>query len=131
MILEVGKALQSRNPVTFKAMITLDQNLLSERRITIVNYGEANGSYTVDDKCLIVNAKCSLKTKNVCDVCNKEFESVFKFDINEQIPLQVTEESSYEVVNGVVDFDRIFLDEFLLNLPSRLLCNENCELGDE
>ena len=128
MILDIRLAKEKNEPIHFKTIIALDSNVISDRMITDLGDCLAIGKYYLSDDKLVVEASCYLKATISCEVCCTEKEQEFKFDINQTIPLHKTEELAYEVKNGIVDFNKIVSDEFLLSLPSRLLCKETCEL---
>lgn len=128
MVLEVKKALEQKTLISFDEKISLETTLLSDRMITSLGSCSVNGTYHIANGDVIVRANCSLPASLNCEVCCKPFERVFQFTVHQNIPLQKTPESNYEVESGVIDFEKIVLDEFILSLPSRLLCQEDCTI---
>lgn len=129
MILEVIKAINSEKPVLIDTVIALDNQLLSDRMVTHIGECKVNGSYRMkNSEQMQVSAHCEVEVAGNCEVCCNAYTKHLAFDINQIVSLKKNEELAYEVQNGVVDLKTIVMDEFLLLLPSRLLCKDNCEL---
>jgi len=73
-------------------------------------------------------AEALLKTS--CDRCLKEIEADFSFDIRHNLVRSLNNEDNddYVVTEGdELDLDELVYADILLQLPTKLLCSENCK----
>lgn len=67
----------------------------------------------------------------VCDRCLYEFENVFEYDFSHILVtgLSSEDESEEYVVckDNVLDLDELAISDLLLQLPSKILCKEDCK----
>lgn len=66
----------------------------------------------------------------VCDRCLDEFEDVFEYDFSHILVTSLSnEDESEEYVlckDNILDLDELAISDLLLQLPSKILCKEDC-----
>ncbi len=81
----------------------------------------------------IVTLEFSLKAPMtlVCDRCLYEFENVFEYDFSHILVTDLSnEDESEEYIlckDNVLDLDELAISDLLLQLPSKILCKEDCK----
>lgn len=67
--------------------------------------------------------------KIVCDRCLKEIERLYSFDFEHIVVTSLnTDDDDYIVAEGeCVDMDKVAVSDLLLQLPSKMLCKEDCK----
>lgn len=81
----------------------------------------------------IVTLEFSLKAPMtlVCDRCLYEFENVFEYDFSHILVTGLSnEDESEEYIlckDNVLDLDELAISDLLLQLPSKILCKEDCK----
>lgn len=67
----------------------------------------------------------------VCDRCLDEFEDVFEYDFSHILVTQLNnsdEDEEYILCgDNVLDLDELAISDLLLQLPSKILCKEDCK----
>lgn len=96
--------------------------MLSDLSINGKVYYADNGVYRFDG---IMYATCNF----VCDRCMNEFTSDFEADFYEEYKQDVLEddEDYYKLENDTIDLSEGIVKNFLLNIPIKMLCDEDCE----
>lgn len=70
---------------------------------------------------------CSFSMRHVCDRCLCEFVREYSFD-HEHTLVTGSERDDYIVCPGfVLDMDELALSDLLLELPTKILCREDCK----
>ncbi len=66
---------------------------------------------------------------NVCDRCLKEFEREYQYDFSHIVVPSVSRDNDeYIVAEGEsIDLNDIAVTDILLQLPSKILCSEDCK----
>lgn len=85
----------------------------------------------IENKAGIVFLKMDVcfSIKVECDRCLDEFERDFSYSFEHILVAELnTDNDEYVVLqNHVLDLDDLVMADILLNLPSKLLCNEDCK----
>lgn len=78
---------------------------------------------------VFLNMDADFSIKVECDRCLDEFERDYSYSFEHILVAELnTDNDEYIVVqNHVLDLDDLVLSDILLNLPSKLLCNEDCK----
>lgn len=67
----------------------------------------------------------------VCDRCLDEFEDVFEYDFSHILVAHLSnEDESEEYIlckDNILDLDELAISDLLLQLPSKILCKEDCK----
>ena len=66
----------------------------------------------------------------VCDKCGESFEKEMTFPLNEVFvdSTKTHNEEDYVILNQTcIDIDKAVQDALLLNLPTKMLCKEDCK----
>lgn len=67
----------------------------------------------------------------VCDRCLDEFEDVFEYDFSHILVTHLSnEDESEEYIlckDNILDLDELAISDLLLQLPSKILCKEDCK----
>lgn len=78
-------------------------------------------------------ASANVSAEFICDRCAESFERVIEFDIEDKFKKE-DEFSSDEknpditILGGTsIDFDELVYESFYMNLPSKLLCSDDCK----
>ncbi|NLZ82019.1 MAG: DUF177 domain-containing protein [Clostridiales bacterium] len=89
---------------------------------------------TVDKKTILVEAKVELSLIIPCDRCLEPVKRGFNIKINREVDMAVTdllEEDKLDQTNFMsgnnLDVNKIIHNEILLDLPMKVLCDENCK----
>lgn len=77
---------------------------------------------------LFLNFTATFNIRVNCDRCLDEFEREFKYSFEHILVTELnTDNDEYIVVpHRLLDLDDLVLSDILLNLPSKLLCKEDC-----
>lgn len=78
---------------------------------------------------VVLNADVRFVLRVNCDRCLDEFEWAFDYPVEHVLVTELnTDNDEYIVVeNHLLDLDELILSDILLNLPSKLLCSEDCK----
>jgi uncharacterized protein len=78
---------------------------------------------------VVLNADVRFVLRVNCDRCLDEFERAFDYPVEHVLVTELnTDNDEYIVVeNHLLDLDELILSDILLNLPSKLLCSEDCK----
>ncbi len=75
--------------------------------------------------------KLTARAQLVCDRCLDEFEKVFEYDFSHILVTGLNSEDDYDryVVceNNILKLDDLAISDLLLQLPSKILCKEDCK----
>lgn len=86
---------------------------------------------SIQNKAGIVELKADLgfNMSLICDRCIEQYSSDFNWNIEHILVVSLnTDNDEYIVVKDYkLDLDELVLSDILLNLPTKLLCNENCK----
>lgn len=85
----------------------------------------------VENRAGIVTLKfhTSFVLNHVCDRCLKMFEREYDYDFEHTIVRDSQKEDDEHIVceNMVLDLDELAISDLLLQLPSKILCKEDCK----
>ena len=78
---------------------------------------------------VVLNADVRFVLRVNCDRCLDEFEWAFDYPVEHVLVTELnTDNDEYIVVeNHLLDLDELILSDIFLNLPSKLLCSEDCK----
>lgn len=130
MLLNIGKAKRNEDIVEdFDVEVSLDDDLVIDRGYHFLSPARVTGSFYYKGSILFLDARVTYTLSCVCDNCGEEIEREFSFDMSEEF---VEEYASHDpddyLINQIaIDLDRPVCDNLLYNLPSRILCKENCQ----
>ena len=87
---------------------------------------------TISKKTEIVTLKLevSFKLNLDCDRCATEFEREFEYDFEHTIVKSTQNDNDEYIIvgeNSEIDLDELILADILLQLPTKILCDENCK----
>ena len=65
----------------------------------------------------------------VCDNCGENFEKDIEFDLSEKFIEQYDShnEEDYLIKQACVEIDKPVIDNLLLNIPTKMLCKDDCK----
>ena len=130
MLLNVGKAkINSGTALPFECLVPVDNSYLLDRGCEVVGQVKVKGEVVYKSSILLMSAfaECILSCK--CDNCGKPLEKNIHFDIEEEFveDYDSTSPEDYVISQITIDLDRPVLDNLLFNLPSRILCKDDCK----
>jgi len=117
---EKGLSKSIQNSVMLEALdykgnkIGFDENL--NINLTLLNTGEY----------IHVEGKIDNVLEVDCDRCLRRFKMPFSFDIDENFSENPNEEDVLPIENDRIDLKRAIVNNLLLNLPIKFICNEAC-----
>ena len=89
------------------------------------------GSISNNGKSLIFRAECEGTLETSCARCLKDIEAKVTFPVDENLvraeDSENADEDSILFEGNTVEIDEIILNSFLMNVPSRFLCKEDCK----
>jgi len=116
--------------LNFKTEILIDDALLSNRFCKKDGFSYLSGELMFDGKEVIVKGQGELMLDCVCSRCGEEFKYNFIFEFNSAF-LDKTdakdEDEEYYFKGDSVNIDKAVVDTILINLPSVLICKEDCK----
>ena len=130
MLLNVGKAkISSGKAYPFESSVTIDNSYLQDRGCEVVGPVKVKGEVVYKNAILLMTATAQCLLSCRCDNCGKELEKELQFDMQEEFveDYDSTSPEDYVISQITIDLDRPVLDNLLFNLPSRILCKENCK----
>lgn len=105
------------------------EELLQYKGYTFKDSVKINGSFY--NRADVVHMDYSVKfTLNiVCDRCLKEFDREYSFDFRHVVVTTVNKNNDDFIIaeNYRVDVNEIALSDLLLEMPTKLLCSEDCK----
>jgi len=107
--------------------ISLEDNILSDRNANIAGAVRFKGWYTLaDENTFAISGNLKVKVNGICDSCGDDYTKVY------ELPYKATFSTTPELdeykFNGVsAEIDKSVTDAILLELPTRLLCKDNCK----
>jgi len=99
----------------------------------------AEGKIVNEDGILVLTAKVKGEVSTICDRCLKEMDLPLEFDMEEKmvyvldtkrfgsLPLDEVEEEYIIFKKDDIDFAYLLQENILTNLPSKVLCDEDCK----
>ena len=131
MLLSIVKAKATEGkPVDFKVEINLDGKFVEDKNYKFLTQALVKGQMIFNVDKLDVKADVSFKLLAVCDKCGEQFEKQVSFSFEEVFvdSAKAHNEEDYVILNQTcVDLDKAVNDALLLNLPTRMLCKQNCK----
>lgn len=123
-----AKSLQGKKE-HLDASFPLDEELISSKGYKFLTDVHLVGEYAYEDEELSLSALCEVTLNCVCDNCGEEFETVLRFPLNETFveDYNSTDDDDYVISHVAVDLTKPVEDAFLLALPTKMLCKENCK----
>lgn len=114
---------------TFEVSFEGKNELLQEKGYTFLTPISVKGTMCYQNEELIVNMSVTFKIDAVCDNCGESFNKNISFDMEEKFVENFNShnEEDYLIVQNSVEIDKPILDNLLLNLPTKMLCKENCK----
>ncbi|MCQ2978312.1 MAG: YceD family protein [Clostridia bacterium] len=127
-VLEIkqGKVKEKEINFTYK----LDNNDINDERVNILSDLDINGKvYYADGGVFRFEATMSCTCEFVCDRCGNTFTSDYEADFYEEYKADVDDddEDYFPMKNDMIDLSKGILKNFLLNIPIKILCSEDCE----
>ena len=130
MLLNIGKAkLNEGTPFVFECKVPIDNSLLQDRGFATIGDARVHGEYLYKSEVLMLKAQAQVKLSCFCDNCGKPIEKTLSFDIAEEFVEDYNSTSSedYTIHQITIDLDKPVVDNLLFNIPSRMLCKEDCK----
>ena len=130
MLLNIIKAkAEQGKEIDFDVNFNLDDKFVEERNYKFLTPAYVKGIMKYQNEELNINAKVTFKLLVVCDNCGEEFEKEFIFDFNEKFVEQYNshDEEDYVIKQTCVEIDKPVYDDLLLNMPTKILCREDCK----
>lgn len=62
-----------------------------------------------------------------CSRCLDEFEDSFIVEFEESFSKDPVDEEIYPIIEDTINFDDMVMDDLILSMPVKLLCNEECK----
>ncbi len=80
---------------------------------------------------LLLNATTDVAAEGLCSRCGEGFGYKHSFDIERPVARSLTTDENDDYIitdeDGFIDLEAVFCDELLLELPTKLLCREDCK----
>lgn len=129
MAINVAKASEG-SFYPFNESIDLNENIIDNRLAKFITPCEVTGRYVTEDDFVHVDCECVFTVRFQCDRCLADVDREFKIRYAGSYYLEgmVNPPEDYlSYFNGLVDITEGVEEEVLLNLPSRVLCKEDCK----
>ena len=79
---------------------------------------------------LLLESGVSVSAKGVCARCGELFDTSHSFTVSRPVARELNEENDEYILtdeDGFLDLEGVFSEELLLELPTKLLCREDCK----
>ncbi len=114
--------------VDFSIDVPMDDNLISEKGYAFSSPCKLTGSMIYEFESLKLVADATVTFKANCDLCGDALDKTLSFSIEEVFAKSNSEDSNYyEIGSTSVDVTPMIVDNFFENLPSRIVCKEDCK----
>ncbi|MBQ3048288.1 MAG: DUF177 domain-containing protein, partial [Clostridia bacterium] len=113
-----------------QTQIQLDKDLVSGKNYQILTPAKVEGTYCYEDDKLNLDAMVSFDVLAYCDNCGEQINKVISFRLTEDFIENSAShsEEDYLILNQTcIELDKPIEDALLLNMPSRLLCKDDCK----
>ena len=131
MLLSIVKAKATEGKeVEFNTEVKLNNSFVEDKNYKFLTDATVQGNMIYNVNKLSINATISFKLLAICDKCDDEFEKNISFPFNEVFVENTAShnEEDYVILNQTcVDLDKAVEDALLLNLPTKMLCKEDCK----
>lgn len=128
MILDIQKAKQKNGQkIEFAIDVKLRDDFVSDYGYSFVKPATVKGYMVYEYETLNIFSEALVQMNLLCDKCGVEFVKEIKFDLNETFVVNPTDMSRYPLGQTFVDISKPLLDNLVFNMPSRILCKENCK----
>lgn len=130
MLLNIIKAkTEQGKDINFDVNFQLDNNLIEDKHYQFLTPVTVKGVMNYQNDVLDVNAVVNFKLLVVCDNCGESFEKDIEFDLVEKFIEQYDShnEEDYLIKQTCVEIDKPVIDNLLLNIPTKMLCKEDCK----
>ena len=109
--------------------LTLSAELWADHEFQVTTPVEVHGAVVNIGGCLELTAEGSCKLNLTCDRCAETFSTEFSFTIEERYKKETADENpDITILEGtVIDLDEVVYDALVLALPSKVLCQEDCQ----
>jgi len=114
--------------VDFSIDVPMDNNLIEEKGYTFTSPCRLVGTLVYEFEALKLTANAEVSIKAFCDLCGEDLEKSFTFPIEEVFAKSNSDDSNYyEIGSTSVDVTPMVVDNFFENLPSRIVCKDDCK----
>jgi len=131
MLLNILKAkMEPGKSIEFQTQVQIDNDLVSSKNYQILTPAKVEGTYCYGDDKLDLDATVSFDILANCDNCGEEINKVISFKLEETFIENSAShsEEDYLILNQTcIELDKPIEDALLLNMPSRLLCKDDCK----
>ena len=130
MILSIVKAKQEAGKYfDFDINVELNQKFVEDKNYKFLTPARVRGKMCYVNEILHIQAKVEFSLMAICDCCGEEFERHFSFDFNESFveSFNSTNSDDYLINQTWVEIEKPVEDVLLLNLPTKMLCRQNCK----
>ncbi len=105
----------------------IDENLLADRNAEIESDVKFTGWYSLaDSNTFAISGSLKVNVRGVCDSCGDCYTRVYELPY--KATFRVTPELDEYKFDGVsADIDKSVADAILLELPTRMLCKDDCK----
>ena len=123
-----AKSRQEQN-IDFSCEVKLSDDCIASKNYKFLSPAKVNGYMCYKNEQLRVVASVSVSMLVVCDTCGTEFEKKLEFDFDETFVESSNEvgDEKYVMNQTCVELDKPIEDNFLLNLPTKIVCKKNCK----
>ncbi len=115
-----GEVFESEQSGPFKSLV------FQEESYDFADGAQVSVRYFGDEEGITVTGTFETKTKVSCARCLKEFMYPVKFDFTEYYK-ESPDDSQYAYTADMIELDEMLTDNFIINLPVRFLCDEQCK----
>lgn len=130
MLLNIVKAkTEQGKDFNFDISFDLDNSLIEDKNYQFLTPVTVKGVINYSNDVLKIDSEVNFKLLVVCDNCGESFEKDIKFDLNEKFIEQYDShnEEDYLIKQTCVEIDKPVIDNLLLNIPTKMLCKEDCK----
>jgi uncharacterized protein len=128
MKFDISELLKKKNDeLTFE--LSFDENHLDrdDYRLNLKSPLKIKGKAVNNSDIVEVTGVFSVLVEVQCTRCLEVFEHFFNVDFEETFSKSLENEEFYQIIEGDLIFDEMVMDNLILSMPVRLLCNEECK----
>lgn len=123
----LNKSADLNKKVLFDFVYELPETLKNVTAHKVLDKLKVSGTYEFnEDETIVVSANIVVPMLWQCDRCGDTFEKNFFFSVYEKFSPTANEET-YSYASSKLVLDQMIEEQFLLNLPSKILCREDCK----
>ena len=114
--------------IDFSIDVPMEDNLIEEKGYSFASPCKLVGTMLYEFEALHLKAKAEISINAFCDLCGEELSKTFEFSIDEVFAKSNSDDSNYyEIGSTTVDVTPMVVDNFFENMPSRIICKDDCK----